>query len=150
MAAPEGRCRPDGMSARSENPGASSDAHNCWGAGAAPLCAARPRRWRGHPGKRELHLCARPWAAGGAGGTAAPGPGGAGTWCAAAEIKNALGSRSAAAQAASRRLGERARAAWTDAPTDGRIETDKRGMSAEGRRGVDSGVGETVTAGRKG
>lgn len=134
------------MSARSENPAA----HNCWGAGAARLCAARPRRWRGHPGERELHLCARPCAAGGAGGTAAPGPGGAGTWCAAAAIKNAPGSRSAAAQAASRRLGERGRAAWTDARTDGRMETDRQGISAEGRRGVDSGVRETVTAGRKG
>lgn len=30
------------------------------------------------------------------------------------------------------------------------METDKQGMSAEGRQGVDSGVGETVTAGRKG
>lgn len=84
------------------------------------------------------------------GGTAAPGPGGAGTWCAAAVIKNAPGSRSAAAQAASRRLGERGRAAWTDAPTDGRMETNRQGMSAEGRRGADSGVRETVTAGRKG
>lgn len=138
------------MSARSENPGASSNAHKCCGAGAARPCAARPRLWRGHPGKRELHLCVRPWATGGAGGTAAPGPGGAGTWCAAAAIKNAPGSRSAAAQADSRRLGERARAAWTDGQTAGRMETDRQGMSAEGCGGVDSGVGETVTAGLKG
>lgn len=40
MAAPEGRCRPDGMSARSENPGASSE-----------LTAS---------GEPELRACAQP------------------------------------------------------------------------------------------
>ena len=113
-----------------------------WSRSCAPLCSQAPAL-AGTPGEHKL--CVWPRATGGAGGTAAPGPGGAGTWCAAAAIKNAPGSRSAAAQADSRRLGERARAAWTDGQTDGRMETDRQGMSAEGFGGVDwvwgSGLG---------
>ena len=88
------------------------------------MCSQAPAL-AGTPGEEELHLCVRPRATGGAGGTAAPGPGGAGTWCAASAIKNAPGSRSAAAQADSRRLGERARAAWTDGQTDAWRPTDR-------------------------